>query len=592
MTGNATKPAQRLEQVANHLSASSSSSSPKPVHAHRFRLAIPKGLPVNHTPLNPVSFLLKAASIRPGHPAIVYGPRVWNFESWAGRIAKLAYAFKARGLQEGDRVVVLAPNVPFMSDALQALPAAKLVMVTVNTRLNPSEVAYILEDSGAKLVLVDHSLAHLLPKDSKAQVVVCQDSYDASDPYEQFLEEGAAYDRKLGGKEWAGLEVVKDEEALFAISYTSGTTSKPKGVMTTFRGTYLAGIANAVEARLTDSSRFLWTLPMFHCVGWCFPFACTMAMCSQYCLRTTTLKYDDIWALLKSGVTHYNAAPTVQIALVSHEKAQPLSHDVRTIIAGAAPTAKLIEQLEKLNIGVVHVYGMSESYGPFTRTYYVEKSSPTYYRDMARQGYSFLTADDIRVVRLTPEGSEPPIDPETGDLQEVRPNGEEVGEIVFRGNIVMQGYWRKEKATREAFAGGWMHSGDLAVRYPDGTGILTLLHPLLAHLVISGGENISSLAVENELAAHDDVHECAVVARPHEKWGERPHAFVVLKPGSKWHGKHAEFETELKTFGRKKLSAFAVPEWIEVVAPEELPKTSTGKIQKVALRERVRKLSQ
>ncbi|GAA6052555.1 hypothetical protein NBRC10513_003352 [Rhodotorula toruloides] len=569
MAGNAAKPALRLSNIAGHLGASSSTSSPKPVHAHRFRPAIPKGLPVNHTPLNPVSFLLKAASIRPRYPAIVYGDKVWNFESWAERVAKLAYAFKARGLEDGDRVVVLAPNVPFMSDALQALPAAKLVMVTVNTRLNPSEVAYILEDSGAKLVLVDHSLAHLLPKDLEAQVVVCQDSYDASDPYEQFLEEGAAYDRKLGGKEWAGLEFVKDEEALFAISYTSGTTSKPKGVMTTFRGTYLAGIANAVEARLTDSSRFLWTLPMFHCVGWCFPYACTMAMCTQNCLRTTTLNYDDIWALLQSGVTHYNAAPTVQIALVSHKAAQPLSHDVRTIIAGAAPTAKLIEQLEKLNIGVVHVYGMSESYGPSTRTYYVEKSSPTYYRDMARQGYSFLTADDIRVVRLTPEGSEPPIDPNTGDLQEVTPNGEEVGEIVFRGNIVMQAYWRKEKATREAFAGGWMHSGDLAVRYPDGT-----------------------LAVENELAAHDDVHECAVVARPHEKWGERPHAFVVLKPGSKWHGKHAEFETELKTFGRKKLSAFAVPEWIEVVAPEELPKTSTGKIQKVALRERVRKMSQ
>lgn len=220
MTGNTANPAQRLQQVSNHLS---SSSSPKPVHAHRFRPALPKGLPVNHTPLNPVSFLLKAASIRPYHPAIVYGEKIWTFESWAERIAKLAYALKARGLEEGDRVVVLAPNVPFMSDALQAIPAAKLVMVTVNTRLNPAEVAYILEDSGARLALVDHSLAHLLPKDTKAQVVLCQDSYDAADPYEHFLEEGAAYDKKLGGKEWAGLEFVKDEEALFAISCTSSS---------------------------------------------------------------------------------------------------------------------------------------------------------------------------------------------------------------------------------------------------------------------------------------------------------------------------------------------------------------------------------
>ncbi|GAA5852965.1 hypothetical protein JCM9279_000096 [Rhodotorula babjevae] len=597
MPPQSSQPTERLQQVSRHLAPSSPPrSSTRPPAAFRWRPALPDDLPVWHTPLNPITFLLKAALIRPDHPALVHSGRAgggvsWTYSQWAERVAQLAYALRARGLGEGDRVFVLGPNVPFVADALQAVPAAKMVLVVVNTRLSAPEIEFLVRDSGTKLILVDESLVDLLPKDvvesgrdkgAKVQVVRCADTGKADDPYEQLLREGAEYDEKLGGKEWAGLEFHRDEEATIAITYTSGTTSRPKGVELTARGCYLAAIANAVESRLTDSSRFLWTLPMFHVLGWCFPWSTTMAMCTQVCLRT--MDYDRIWhVFLHDGVTHYNAAPTVQIAIVGHHKARKLDKPLLATIAGAAPTATLIEQLEKLGITVVHVYGTSEAYGPMTRTYYVDPASPHYYRDMAKQGHSFLTADDIRIVRLTPEG-EPP----TTDLTETAADGKEIGEIVMRGNIVMKRYANNEEATKKAFAGGWYHTGDLGIRYPDGTFAIV---DRAKDFIISGGENISSLAVESALAAHEDVFECAVVGRPHEKWGERPHAFCVLKPGSRWHGKHAQFETAVKAALRGKISAFAIPEWIEVVKPEDLPKTSTGKIQKVALRDRVKKLS-
>ncbi|GAA6004491.1 hypothetical protein JCM10207_000751 [Rhodosporidiobolus poonsookiae] len=578
----------RLSQVQQQLAPSASPHPPSP--STRFRPALPAGLAVNHTPLNPLSFLLKTATIRPAHPAIEYRSLRWSYEQWATRVKNLAYALQASGITSGDRVMVLGPNVPFVADALQAIPAAKGIIVAVNTRLSASEIAYIYEHSAPSVVLVDKELAGLLPPEaagksgegrkSGVRVVVCRDTYDAEDPYEQLLREGEKEDQRRGGKGWGGLGFQQDEEATFAISYTSGTTSRPKGVETSYRGTYLAAIANAVEARLSGDSRFLWTLPMFHCLGWCFPYACTMTMATQVCLRA--MDYDEIWrGFLERGITHYCAAPTVQIAITSHPKARRLDKLIRTTVAGAAPTATLIEQLEAINVNVVHVYGLTESYGPMTRTYYVDRASPDYYRDMARQGFSFLTADDIRVVRPEPNFR--------GEYNEVTPNGEEIGEIVMRGNIVMKGYYRNPEATKAAFAGGFFHTGDLGVRFPDGRFAIA---DRQKDIIISGGENISSLSVESALAAHPDVLECAVVARGHEKWGERPHAFVVLKPGSSFHDKPAStLSDDLKRFARKTLSAFALPEWIEAIDPSELPKTSTGKVQKVALRERVKKLS-
>ncbi|GAA6039030.1 hypothetical protein JCM8097_000162 [Rhodosporidiobolus ruineniae] len=597
MPSATTQAAERLSQVQQQLAHS---SPPRPDNSSRFRPALPACLPVSYTPLNPLSFLLKAASIRPSHPALVYHhPHLdrafeWSYSAWATRVKDLAYALLSTGLKAGDRVLVLGPNVPFVADALQAIPAAGGTIVAVNTRLSASEIGYIYEHSSPTVVLVDRELVGLLPKEAveggdekKVRVVQCADTYDGEDPYERFLAEGRREDERRGGKGWAGLEMQRDENATWAISYTSGTTSRPKGVETSYRGTYLAAIANAVESRLNDSSRYLMTLPMFHCLAWCFPYASTMAMCTQICLRTVDI--DEVWrGFLERGVTHYCAAPTVQIAVTSHAKARKLDKPVLATIAGAAPTATLIEQLEKLNIGVVHVYGLTETYGPMTRTYYVDPSSPTYYRDMARQGHAFLTADDIRILRRSPSGED--VLNLDGTPQEVEPNGEEIGEICMRGNIVMSRYYRNEEATEEAFRNGYFHSGDLGVRYANGT---FAIMDRAKDIIISGGENCSSLAVESALAAHPDVLEVAVVARPHSKWGERPHAFVVLKPSSSAASSPdalSAFVAVLKQFSRRTLSGFAVPEWVDVIKAEELPKTSTGKVQKVALRERVKKL--
>ncbi|GAA5909022.1 uncharacterized protein JCM6883_002582 [Sporobolomyces salmoneus] len=580
------KPVQRLDQVVSHLQPLQQ-APPAPPHSARFRPSLPPNLPINFTPLNPISFLLKAAQIRPDHVAISHPARnlTYTYREWALRVKDLAYALKSRGLQRGDRVLTLLPNLPAHSDALQAIPAAQMVIVPINTRLSATDVDYIIQDSGSKLLLVDSELVHLLPKDLKGrgvQVVVCADR--DHDEYEKFLEEGREYDRRNGGKEWSGLEFIEDENATFAISYTSGTTSRPKGVETTYRSTYLAAVANAHEARLDDESVFLWTLPMFHCCGWCYPYATTLAMCTSVCLRGVG-DYSEVWkGLLERGVTHYCAAPTVQISIVNHPLARPVDHPVRTVIAGAAPTATLIASLEKIGISVVHVWGMTETLGPLTRTYYVgSRDSPDYYRNMARQGFAFLTSDDIRIVKLPPDGSEEDLD---APLVEVEPNGMEVGEIVTRGNITMKGYWNKPEATRKAFAGGWLHTGDLAVRFPNGTFAIT---DRSKDMIISGGENISSLSVENALSSHEAVHEVAVVAKKHEKWGERPHAFIVLKPAlaQQWQDKLHHLEQELKTFLRGKIPPFAIPDSLTHMtqAAFEKTKTATGKVQKKELRE-------
>ncbi|KAM0755063.1 acetyl-CoA synthetase-like protein [Meredithblackwellia eburnea MCA 4105] len=552
-----------------------------------FRPRLPGGLSTSYTPLNPLTFLLKAANIRPDHPAIIHPEKnvQWTYRQWAERVKDFACALQASGIKEGDRVMLIAPNVPFMADGLQAIGAVKAIVVPVNIRLTAEEVAYIISHSGPKLILIDRQFANLLPSPlpSGVRAIVCEDSYTKDDEYEKFLKEGRDFDLKKGAKGWEGLEWQADELATYAISYTSGTTSRPKGVETSFRGTYLAGIANAVESGLTGKSVYLWILPMFHCLGWCFPYACTMAMATQICLRQVG-DYSEVWkSFLERGVTHYSGAPTVQLSIASHAMARRLPKPIYTTVAGAAPSATLIKNCESHGIEVCHVYGLTETYGPSTRTYFEDKLDPSYFDMKARQGFSFLAADDMRVVKLIPEGKEG--DVKEGDLVETKWDGVEVGEIVFRGNIVMKGYYNDPVATRKAFAGGYFHTGDLAVRFPDGTFNIA---DRSKDLIISGGENISSLAVEAALQAHPDVHEVAVVARAHEKWGERPHAFVILKPSSssKWKGKDDAFAKDLKGFVKGTIAPFAVPEWIELV--DELEKTSTGKVQKKALRDKLK----
>jgi len=326
---------------------------------------------------------------------------------------------------------------------------------------------------------------------------------------------------------------------------------------------------------------------MFHASGWTYPWAVTLASALQITLRTVS--YPLIWKhLLHSGVTHYCGAPTVQIGLVNAPQARVLDTPVVAIIAGSAPTAHLLGELEKRNIRPVHVYGLTETYGPFTRCYdqpaWVSLSPDDRARRMARQGLAFATSDEARVVYPTQEGE----DPYAGaELVDVPKDGKTVGEVVVRGNIVMKEYFRDPEATRKAFRGGHFGTGDLAVWYPDG---YVSVQDRSKDIIISGGENASSLAIEQELASHPDILEVAVVARPHPRWGERAMAFVILHPqrASKWIGRNTDFEEELKKHARTRLPGFACPEWVAVV--DDLPKTSTGKIQKVVLRKAVAKL--
>ncbi|KAJ1311125.1 hypothetical protein OPQ81_009626 [Rhizoctonia solani] len=544
------------------------------------RLGHSSSLPVNITPLNPVSFLLRAALIYPNKVALTApdGPQpvAYTFSVWAQRVQNLAYALKrVHGIKPGDRVAVLAPNCPMIADAHFGILAARAVITPINTRLTIPEVDYILEHSGAKLILVDYECVKFV-EGKNIPYVVCNDTGRAGDPYEDYLARGRQLSREEG---WEGLEMELDENANASLCYTSGTTGRPKGVVSTFRGSYLAAIANAYEARITRDSTYLWILPMFHACGWTYPWANVFAFATQVTIRAVV--NSIIWRHFTSGVTHYCGAPTVQIGIINAPEARRLEHQVHAIIAGSAPTAHLIGELEKKNIHVTHVYGLTETYGPFTRNHpqpeWARITLDERAKFMARQGQAFATADEARVV-YTDSGEQ---------LRDVPADGKTVGEIVVRGNIVMKEYFRDPEATKKAFQGGHFWSGDLAVRHPDGMIGIT---DRSKDIIISGGENASSLAIEQELSTHPDILEVAVISRSHPKWGERAMAYVTLHAhkAAKWKGKHAEFEADLKEHAKKRLPGFACPEWVEIVP--ELPKTSTGKIQKNVLRGRASKL--
>ncbi|KAJ7139932.1 hypothetical protein C8R44DRAFT_765821 [Mycena epipterygia] len=544
----------------------------------------PKGLPVYFQPLNPLQFILRAAEIYPDKLALVHpdvkDPVFYSFSVWCQRIQNLAYALIQAGIKPGDRVAVIAPNSPLIADAHHGVLAAQAVLCLINTRLKPSEVAYILEHSGSSIILVDHEYRHLLPPNLNIPVVVSNDTGRLGDPYEQFLTNGRAFSQEKG---WNGLEYQVDETSSALLCYTSGTTGRPKGVVTTLRGSYLAAVANAYESRIHLESTYLWILPMFHAGGWTYPWTNVFAFATQITLRT--VDYPLIWKhFLNSAVTHYCGAPTVQIGIVNDPAARPLPRPISAIIAGAAPTASLIASLEEKGIQPIHVYGLTQTYGPFTRNYahpsWAELSLQERSKFMAHQGHSFATAQDVRVVY-------PPKNDNDTVLVDVPRDGKTVGEIVTRGNIVMKEYFRDPEATAKAFRGGSFNTGDLAVMYPSGA---VAVVDRSKDIIISGGENASSLGIEQELASHPDVLEVSVVARNHVKWGERPHAFVILKSHStnKWRGRHDVFSEELKVYAKTKLPGFACPEWVQVV--EELPKTSTGKILKTDLRKIVAKL--
>jgi fatty-acyl-CoA synthase len=511
---------------------------------------------VYRTDLTPVTFLRRAAYIFPDKVAVVHADRRYSYSQLQERVDRLASALRRRGLQKHDRVAFLCPNIPAMLEAHFAVPAAGGILVTINTRLSSGEIGYILQHSGARLLFVDATLESLIASLDSAglETVRIDDTGASGDPYEDFLAEGSTEPVPSS---------LEDEEEIISINYTSGTTGRPKGVMYTYRGAYLNALGDVIETGMNQDTVHLWTGPMFHCNGWCFTWAVAAVGGTQVCLRKVDA--DQIWNLIDGeGVTHYNAAPTVHTGIVNHPKAHRLDHPVTATMGGAPPSPTLLTRLRELNFRPVQVYGLTETYAPIT-TNQLRRSWETLpvevqMRLLARQGQGHVTADLVRVV--------------DEQMHDIPRDGETLGEVVMRGNIVMKGYFEQPEATAEAFAGGWFHSGDIAAWHPDG---LIELRDRKKDIIISGGENISTIEVEQTIVELPAVLEAAVIAIPDEKWGERPKAFVTLNPGS------SATEQDIIQHCRSRLAHFKCPEAVEF---GDLPKTSTGKVQKFVLRER------
>jgi len=509
---------------------------------------------VYRTELNPVHFLQRSAAVFPDRVAVVHGSRRFTYRELTARASRLASALRAAGLEDGDRVAYLCPNTPAMLEGTFGVPAAGGVLVPINIRLAPAEVDYILEHSGARFAVVDHELVGLVEGAEGTEIIVDGDSGEPDDAYEQFLAGGSAAFEPVP---------VADEESPISINYTSGTTGSPKGVVVTYRGSFLNAMAEIIETGLSYDSVYLWVLPLFHCNGWCHPWAVTAVAGRHVCLRKVDTA--QIWELLEAeGITHACGAPTVYIALVNDPAARRLPQPVTVSMGGAPASPTLLERMAALNFEPNHVYGLTETYGPMTvcvkHPEWRELPNEERARLLARQGVSYLPHEEVRVVDES--------------MTDVPRDAATVGEIVMRGNNVMRGYYRDPEATARAFEGGWFHSGDLAVWHPDG---YVEVSDRAKDIIISGGENISTIEVERTIVKHPAVLECAVVAMPDERWGERPKAFVTLKSGQ-----DAD-EQEIIDFCRERLAHFKCPAAVQF---GELPKTSTGKIQKYVLRER------
>ena len=526
---------------------------------------------VSYAAQTPLSFLERSARVWPDKVAVIYGGRRVTYAEFAAETVRVARALRASGVEPGDRVAYLMPNLPEMLVAHFAVPLAGGVLVAINTRLTGEEVSYILRHSGAKVLVAD---AALLPvavaaADGNGMVTTLVVAADAeagsADPdltarpglvsYPEFVARQAA-----DPLPWS----VPDELTPITINYTSGTTGRPKGVIYTHRGAYLNSYAQIIHSRHDENSVYLWTLPMFHCNGWCTPWAVTAIGGTHVCLRD--VRGDAIWQQLREhGVTHLNAAPTVVSTILNASTAGSVPRPVLITTAGAAPSPTTIAEMERMGFTVVHVYGLTETYGPITfcqfQPHWADLTVDQRAALQARQGVGMVTAGGVRVV--------------DDEMADVPADGQTMGEIVMRGNTVMAGYYLDPEATAEAFRGGWFHSGDLGVVYPDG---YIELRDRAKDIVISGGENISTVEVEQALMSHPDVLEVAVVGVPDDKWGERPKAFVVLRPGT------SPTQQELIAHVRTKIAAYKAPR--EVVVIVDLPKTSTGKIQKFMLREK------
>lgn len=514
--------------------------------------------------LTPLTFLERAANVFPEREAIRSAGRSRNYAEFA-REAQLLARTLAAGLDPGDRVATLAPNVPELLIAHFAVPLAHAALVTINTRLSVEEIAYILQHSGARVLLVDAGFLAAAEQavagiDNPPELVVIGES--PARPGVRAYADLLAAGETLPHRDWA----VDDEERVIAVNYTSGTTGRPKGVMYSHRGAYLNSMGFLHHSGFDGRTRYLWTLPMFHCNGWCAPWSVTAAAGLHLCLRA--VREDDVWrALDEDGVTHLCGAPTVLSIVANAPQAHPLDRPVRMIAGGAPPSPAIIARLEAIGVDVMHAYGLTEVYGPYTicepQEAWQDLAPAERAARMARQGVPMLQSGALRIV--------------DDGMRDVPADGATIGEVVMQGNNVMLGYFRDEDATREAFQDGWFRSGDLAVRHPDG---YIEVKDRAKDVIVSGGENISSIEVENALLSHPDVADAAVVGVPHEKWGERPQAVVVRRSDSDIE------EHALITFLRERIGGFKVPDRIEF--RDALPRTSTGKTLKRQIRDELR----
>ena len=528
----------------------------------------------NYTPLSPLSFLARAAAVFPGQTAIVHGRQRVSYAEFYARSRRLASALAARGIGKNDTVTVMLSNTPPMLEAHYGVPMTGAVLHSLNTRLDAAILAFQLDHAESKVVITDREFAPVM-KEALQLAEVSPLVIDYDDPefpqtgellgeigYEEFVASGDPdFAWQLPADEWDAI----------SLNYTSGTTGNPKGVVYHHRGAYLLAQANVLTASMVRHPVYLWTLPMFHCNGWCFPWSLSLVAGTHVCLRWVRAK--QIWdALADEGVTHLCGAPIVMSTVLNApeaEKRDLAGRIVEFFTAAAPPPEAVLAAMKEAGFNVTHLYGLTEVYGPAVvndwKREWDARPATEQAALKARQGVRYVALEDLAV-----------LDPQT--MQPVPADGETLGEVMFRGNVVMKGYLKNPAATAEAFAGGWFHSGDLGVMHPDG---YIQLKDRSKDIIISGGENISSIEVEDVLFKHRDVMAAAVVARPDEKWGETPCAFVELRPGAV-----VEAE-EIIEFCRERLARYKVPRHVVFT---ELPKTSTGKIQKFVLREMAKKV--
>ncbi|WP_315778815.1 MULTISPECIES: acyl-CoA synthetase [unclassified Bradyrhizobium] len=536
---------------------------------NQYQLGLDKN-PANYVPLTPLSFLARSAAVYPDHVSTVYEGRSFTWRQTYERCRRFASYLAGRGIGEGDTVAAMLPNIPAMNEAHFAVPMAGAVLNTLNIRLDAPSIAFQLDHGQAKIILVDPEFSGVIGEALKLMsgpkpfvIDVDDASYTGGSRIGEIEYEAAvaagdpSFEPRRPADEWDAI----------AMSYTSGTTGNPKGVVTHHRGAYLNAVSNILAGGLGQHPVYLWTLPMFHCNGWCFPWTMAAAAGVNVCLRK--VEPSKIFELIKThGVTHMCGAPIVYNVLINAPDAPKGKRErpVVGLIAGAAPPVAVLEGAESIGIKLTHVYGLTEVYGPASvcaeQPGWDDLPAPERARLKRRQGVPYPLQEAVTV-----------LNPET--MQEVPRDGETIGEVMFRGNIVMKGYLKNEKATQDAFAGGWFHTGDLGVLDEHG---YVIIKDRSKDIIISGGENISSVEVEDILYKHPAVLFAAVVAKPDPKWGEVPCAFIELKDGAE------ATEAEIIAYCRSHMSGFKTP---KVVVFGPIPKTSTGKIQKFLLRNEV-----